>query len=349
MSRATTTTDRIDTCPECSGRAQRTADAETVCETCGLVLADRSVEDGPTPRLGTDEQRRTGAPLTDRHANRGLSTWMGTCERDGRDNPIAPERRRRLRRQRMRQRRAAADANRDTLGPGLKELRRVASALDLPDGVVETASVVFRRAVEEDALPGWAYESVASAAVYIAARNAGAVRTLSEVAERSRRGQRRIGRASRHLQRELDLEVSPPSVREYVPAVSDALGLSERMTRRAQALLTAAVEENVHSGRDPTALAASALYTVSLAVEDAPPLCQTDVSEAADSCPLTIRSHFRELRPLCPGVFDVSPDAIQSPTDRAGRRSDIDPDGSADSSRPNPGGSSRSEPRAERS
>lgn len=324
MSQATTiTADRTETCPECPGTVQRTAADERVCSECGLVLADQPVRRGPDWRLDA-EDRRTGAPLTDRYANRGLSTWMGSCDRDGNGNLIGSERRQRLRRQRKRQRRAAADATRDSMSPGLKELKRVASALDLPEDVTETASVVFRRAVEEDVLPGWAYESVASAAVYVAARNAGTVRTLSEVSERSRRAERRVGRAVRHLQRELRLEVDPPSVTAYVPAVSDALGLSERLTRLAQSLLEVAVAENVHSGRDPTALAGSALYTVSLAIEDAPPLCQTDVSDAVGSCPLTIRNNFRELRPLCPGVFDVDPDAIQSPTDRAGRRSGFD-------------------------
>ena len=325
MSRTTTIErHRTETCPECQGAVTHT-DGEAACGDCGLVLADQPLNRGPGWCL-TDEQRRTGAPLSAQYANRGLSTWMGTCDRDGNGNRIDSERRSRLRRQRMRQRRAAADANRDTLEPGLKEVSRVCSVLDLPEGVTETASVVYRRAVEEDVLPGWAYESVASAAVYVAARNAGAVRTLSAVAERSRRPERRVGRAVRHLQRELGLAVDPPSVTDYVPGVSDDLGLSERMTRLAEDLLEAAISENVHSGRDPTALAASALYTVSLAVEGTPPICQTDASAAADSCPLTIRSHFRELRPLCPGVFDVDPDAIQDPTDRSGRRNGLGTD-----------------------
>lgn len=315
-------TRRIDTCPECNSRV-RTEDGEAVCEHCGLVVDDRPLDHGPDWRYTSDpddSERRTGAPLTHRHANRGLSTWMGSCDRDGKGNSIDHGKRRRLRRQRTRQRRAAADATKETLSPGLKEVDRLCSELELTDPVAETASVTYRRAVEESLLYGWCYEGIASAAVYIAARNTGAVRTLSEVVAVSYRPERPVARAVRHLQRELGLAVEPPAVTEYVPTVGDDLGLSERVQRLACDLLDAAMAENIHSGRDPSALAASALYTVTLAVEGTPPLCQTDVSAAVDVCPLTVRSHFRELRRLCPAVFDVSPSSIQSPKSRSGRR-----------------------------
>lgn len=316
-------TRRIETCPECSGTVRRGQHSETTCQSCGLVVTDRAIDRGPRPRSGTEpgeSSERTGAPLTSTVANRRLSTWMGSCRRDGKGNLIDSRRRTRLRRQRKRQRRAAVDANRDTLAPGLKEIDRLRSELDLGKQVGETASVVYRRALEENLLRGWAYESIAAAAVYVAARNAGAVRTMSEVVGWSCRPERAIARAVRHLQRELGLAVDPPEVADYLPAIADDLALSQRVCRLAGSLLDAAIEANLHSGRDPSALAASALYTVTLVIEETPDLCQTEVSDAADVSPLTVRTHFRKLRPLCPDVFDVSPDAIESPKSRAGKR-----------------------------
>lgn len=324
MTRTTTVqTRRIDTCPECDGPVRQVGQTETACADCGLVVSDRPIDRGPEPGFSSDPDEadeRTGAPLTATVANRGLSTWMGSCRRDGHGNRIDSAKQARLRRQRTRQRRAAADANKDTLAPGLREIDRLCSELETGDSVAETASVAYRRALEESVIYGWAYESIAAATVYIAARNTGAVRTMAEVVGVSCRSKRRIARAVRHVQRELDIAVDPPEVTEYLPTISDDLTLSQRAVRLARRLLDAATAENIHSGRDPSALAASALYTVTLVEPETPDLCQTEVSEAADVSPLTVRSHFRELRPLCPAVFDVEPEAIQSPKARAGKR-----------------------------
>lgn len=319
MTPTTHQTNWTERCPECDARV-RTTDGGAACQGCGLVVADQPVDRGPERRHG-DHRPRTGAPLRPTHANRGLSTWMGAPTHDGKGNRIDGGKRRRLRRQRTRQRRAAADATKETLGPGLDEIERCCGRLGLGESVAEVASVVFRRALDEHLLYGWAYEAVAAATVYIAARNGGAVRTLEEVVDTSGRPQRRVGRAVRHLQRELDLAVEPPAVVEYVPTVADDLGLSERTRRLARRLLEDAVGENLHSGRDPTALAASALYTVTLAVEGTPPLCQTEVGDAVGVSPLTLRTHFRDLRPLCPDALDVAPEDIESPTVRSGRGS----------------------------
>jgi len=316
--------DGIEGCPECGGRVATTDADGAACEQCGLVVADQPVDRSPAWPPGEDEHRRTGAPLRSTHANRGLSTWMGACTHDGKGNQIDGDRRRRLRRQRTRQRRAAADATKETLAPALDEIERCCGRLELGESVAEVASVIFRRALDEHLLYGWDYEAVAAAAVYIAARNGGTVRPFDEVVTASGRPERRVGRAVRHVQRELDLAVDPPAAVEYVPTVADDLGVGERTRRRARRLLEAAVEANLHSGRDPTALAASALYTVTFVPTDGadpPPLCQTDLERAVDVCPLTVRRHFRDFRDLCPDVFDVAPEAIASPTDRAGRRS----------------------------
>jgi transcription initiation factor TFIIB len=247
---------------------------------------------------------------------------MGTVGVDGKGNDIPGRRRRRLRRQQTRQRRAAVDATGGTLHHGLKTVARLCSALEVPETVGETAGVMLRRARDADLLRGRAVESVAAACVLLAARQAGTVRTLSAVVTASRRPRRPVARAVRHLQRELDVAVEPPSVLECLPAVADALSVSQRLVTMARELLETATTEGLHSGRDPEALAAGAVYTVTLVASEAPPLCQTDVSDAVDVSPPTLRRHFRSLRPLCPDVFDVDPDAIDDPKSRAGRRTD---------------------------
>lgn len=187
--------------------------------------------------------------------------------------------------------------------------------------------MTFRRAVDERLLYGRSCESIAAATIYVAVRTGGVMRRLAEIVAVSSEPRRLIARDARHLQRELGLPIEPPSVVEYLPRIRTALRMDERTGRRARRLLEAAVEANVHSGRDPNGLAASALYTVSLLDDRCRDRCQTTVAEAADVTPETIRERHRELRELCPDVFGVETSRRQPST-----LVEIRPDGSANSS-----------------
>lgn len=67
-----------NTCPECDGRVTLNT-AETVCDDCGLVLADQAVDTGSEWRTFEDRENRsrTGAPRTPVRHDRGLSTEFG--------------------------------------------------------------------------------------------------------------------------------------------------------------------------------------------------------------------------------------------------------------------------------
>lgn len=301
---------RVDTCPECGGRIVRRGSAQRRCQECGLVLhgrrlvSDRRRVIGPTGRAS----RGLGSPQSPARRDRGLSTVVGRSDRDARGNRIRSRKRRRLRRQRGLHRRAVSDASTRTLDGGLAEIATICGRLELGECVRETASVLFRRAREEHLLYGRPYESIAAATVYVAVRTTGVHRSLGAVVAASACRRRRIGRDARHLQRELDLAVEPPAVVEYLPAIRATLGMDERIERRARRLLEAAVESNVHSGRDPTGLAASALYTVARRDDRCPDCSQVEVAEAADVCPETIRARHEELRTLRPDESGSSGD-----------------------------------------
>ncbi|MEF8882503.1 MAG: transcription initiation factor IIB family protein [Halapricum sp.] len=310
---------RTDSCPECGGRIVHRRDG--VCRDCGLVVGSRI---DSRPRRGRprsrDGGRATGAPLSLTRPDRRLSTRIGQRGRDARGNRIHTGKRRRLRRQRVQNQRAAREAHKQTLQPGLREVARVCTAVNVGAHVRETASVVFRQALDEHLLYGRAYESIASASTYLGVRTVGVVRTLSEIQTASKCPDGHVARDVRFLQRELDLAVEPPDVRAYLSRLRSTLGVDEGLTRKARALLDAAVEANLHSGRDPQGLAGGALYTASLLAESHADLCQTEVAEVADLSAETIRARHEELRPLCPEVFGFDVTEIESPSSRAGER-----------------------------
>jgi transcription initiation factor TFIIB len=140
------------------------------------------------------------------------------------------------------------DSRERNLKQALGESDRMASALGPPENVRETASVIYRRALADNLLPGRSIEGVATSAVYAATRQAGVPRSLDEVAGVSRVERSEIARTYRYVVRELGLEVAPADPESYVPQFVSELGLSEEVGTRARQLLVSAKKQASTAG-----------------------------------------------------------------------------------------------------
>jgi transcription initiation factor TFIIB len=277
-------------CPECGGNlATDTEHGETVCEDCGLVVEEDEIDPGPEWRAfdsrEKDEKSRVGAPTTNMMHDKGLSTNIGWQDKDAYGNTLSSRQREKMQRLRTWNERFRTQA--------LGEIDRMASALGLPENVRETASVIYRRALEEDLLPGRSIEGVATASLYAAARKAGTPRSLDELTKVSRVDKDEIARTYRYIVRQLNLEIQPADPESYVPRFTSDLGLSEEVERRARQLLDNAKQQGVHSGKSPVGLAAAAVYAASLLTNEK--VTQSEVSEVANISEVTIRNRYHEL------------------------------------------------------
>jgi len=169
----------------------------------------------------------------------------------------------------------------------------MASALGLPDNVRETASVIYRRALSENLLPGRSIEGVATASLYAAARQVGNPRSLDEFTAVSRVEKMELTRTYRYVIRELGLRVQPADPTSYVPRFASRLDLSEETERRARELLDDAASEGITSGKSPVGLAAAAVYAAALLSNEK--VTQSEVSGVADVSEVTIRNRYKEL------------------------------------------------------
>ncbi|MFB6122862.1 MAG: transcription initiation factor IIB family protein [Haloferacaceae archaeon] len=295
----TTTAAEGTSCPEC-GATVRTDDerGESYCTACGVVVAADAVDRGPEWRAFDRQERnrksRVGAPTTKMLHDEGLSTVIDWQDRDAHGRAIDGKKRARLRRmRRWDERFRSTDARDRNLKQALGEIDRMASALGLPENVRETASVVYRRALDADLLPGRSIEAMATASLYAAGRQAGIPRSLDEFEPVSRVERREFARAYRYVARELGLTIQPSSPRDYLPRFASSLELSDEATTLARELLAAGRERSVHSGKNPVGLAAAALYAgAKLANED---VTQRDVGDVADVSEVTIRNRYQEL------------------------------------------------------
>ncbi|MUV59181.1 transcription initiation factor IIB family protein [Halogeometricum sp. CBA1124] len=223
-----------------------------------------------------------------------MSTNIGWQDKDAYGNSLSSNQRQKMQRLRTwNERFRTRDSKERNLKQALGEIDRMASALGLPDNVRETASVIYRRALDDDLLPGRSIEGVATSALYAAARMAGTPRSLDEITVVSRVDKDEISRTYRYVVRELGLEIEPADPEQYVPRFASELGLTDESERHARQLLKTAKEQGIHSGKSPVGLAAAAIYAASLLANEK--VTQSEVSEVANISEVTIRNRYHEL------------------------------------------------------
>jgi transcription initiation factor TFIIB len=286
-------------CPECSGKlASDEKHGESVCQECGLVVEADAIDPGPEWRAfdaqKRDEKSRVGAPTTKMMHDKGLSTTIDWQNKDAYGNALSSRKRKRMQRLRTWDERFRTRNHKErNLKQALGEIDRMASALDLPESVRETASVIYRRALEEDLLPGRSIEGISTASLYAAIRQSGTPRGLEETIGVCRVDEQEVKRAYRYIVRELALEVQPADPTSYLPRFAADLDLSSETEQRAKAMLEVAKEKAVHSGKSPIGLAAAALYAAGQLTGEA--TTQSDVSDVAGVSEVTIRNRYQEL------------------------------------------------------
>ena len=294
-------------CPECDGQLiTDETRGETVCRDCGLVVDEGTIDRGPEWRAfdsaERDKKSRVGAPTTNLMHDKGLSTNIGWQNKDAYGRALSSRQREQMQRLRTwNERFRTRDSKERNLKQALGEIDRMASALGLPETVRETASVIYRRALNEDLLPGRSIEGVSTAALYAAARQAGTPRSLDEIERVSRVDKMELTRTYRYVVRELKLEIEPADPEQYVPRFASDLGLSDEAERQARILLRNAKAAAIHSGKSPVGLAAAAVYAAALLTNEK--VTQNQVSEVADVSEVTIRNRYKEL-------LEVEPDSV---------------------------------------
>jgi transcription initiation factor TFIIB len=279
----------IKECPECGSKSlvRDYNKAEIFCADCGLVIAENIVDLGPEWRAFDSEQMskraRVGAPMTYRIHDKGLSTIV-TWGSPGQGQ---------YKLKKWQQRTHIANTTERSFIFALSEIDRMACALKLPVNIREAASMLYRKAMKKRLIRGRSIEGITTALLYITCRQYGVPRTLEEVREISRVGQKEISRAYRFLLRELDLKVSPASPIEFVPRFCSMLNLSGEIRSHAIEIIKKAAEAELTNGRGPIGIAAAAIYIA--AILNGEHRTQKEVSDVTGVTEVTIRNRYKEL------------------------------------------------------
>ncbi|GGN25453.1 transcription initiation factor IIB [Halarchaeum nitratireducens] len=281
------TDNQTNGCPECGGCVE-TNTVETVCEACGLVLAEHAIDHSGEP-VYDDETERTGAPLTTARHDRGLSTMIGR-QRDAKGNTLSAKKRRQLGRLRREQKRGRFRSKQErNLSHGLGEVQRIASVLDVDDTLQEQACQLFRSAHSEGLLLGRSIEAVAAASVYAACRCNGRTLPLADVVEAAHVGENRVTNAYATLNEELGLPAEPMQPHAYLPRLASNLDVPDAVRRQARTLAERAEETQIVHGASPPGFAAACLYQAAQRADYR--LTQAAVADVAGVAANTVRGH----------------------------------------------------------
>ncbi len=287
-------------CPKC-GSNQLITDhesAEIACENCGIIVDKNLVDIDPEWRAFDHEKKDKYSllktPTSYIIPNKDLDTMVDWENKDGPGQDISIRNKSQLYRLKKWQRKTrVSGATERNLAFALSELDRDSSRLGLPKSVRESASVVYRSAVDNNLIRGRSIECVVIASLYAACRRCNIPRTLDELAEVSRVTKKEIGRTYRFLARELNIKLPPTSPIDYVPRFASELGLSGEVQSRAIDIIEKAMEKELTSGKGPTGVAAAALYIASVLVGERK--TQRDVADITGVTEVTIRNRYKEL------------------------------------------------------
>jgi transcription initiation factor TFIIB len=298
----------LQKCPECGSTRLVKDSNEVACIECGYVLEMNFADQGPEWRAFNIEQQekraRTGAPETYTIHDKGLSTNIDWHDRDIYGKKISSGQKAQFYRLRKWQRRIRiSNARERNLAFALAEITKIVNNLSLPKSVFETASVLYRKAVNEGLIRGRSIQGISAASVYIACRQCGLTRALEEIANALKISRKEVGRSYRFLVKKMDYSVPPVKAKQFISKFSNQLMMKGKVDEIAYKILVAAKNINLMSGRGPMGIAAAASYIASVIVGEK--RTQREIAEIAKVTEVTIRNRYKELVNLLLFILEI--------------------------------------------
>ncbi len=288
-------------CLRCGKKALIT-DSETgelFCGSCGFVLSERLENPGPERRSFPDDRvnrERTGVGTSLALHDQGLSTVINPTNRDATGKPLSNSMKMTLKRLRIWDSRSQNESIDRNFRQAFNELYRLKDKLSLTDSVLEKAAYIYRKALAKKLVRGRSISGMIGSSLYAACREVETPRTLKEIAETMNIKKGDLAASYRLLVKELDLKMPVVDSVQNVARIASKIGLDEKTKRNAIVILRKAEESKITAGKNPMAMAATALYIscVKLGVRRT----QRDLAEAANVTEVTIRNRYKGLLEL---------------------------------------------------
>ena len=271
---------------------------EIVCGSCGLVLVEKVEDSALESRIHDTEEylsrSRTGSGTTLAMHDMGLTTVIGTENKDASGNFLSSDMKNTFRRLRLWNTRSESRPTDRNLKIAFTILNTIKTKLAIPDMVIEKAAYIYRKAVVKKMTRGRNITGLIHASLYAACRETHTPRTLQDISHAGNLTKKNLASSYRNLIRNLDLNLKPYDPSEFITRISSEVGISEKTRRDALNILSKAAEKEISVGKNPVGLAAASLYLSCMVNHEEKN--QDDIAKASGVTPVTIRNRVRSLR-----------------------------------------------------
>jgi len=289
-------------CPSCGDKKIVTDQntGEMFCGKCGLVVTDKISDTGAEWRsFANDDTSRTrvGAGTSLTMHDMGLSTIIGTQNKDSTGKPLTSSMKSSIERLRTWDSRTQAHSSAErNLRHALNEMDKLKDKLALTDAVIEKAAYIYRKAMEKKLVRGRSIQGLVAACLYASCRNTETPRTLDDIAKGINIRRKDVARCYRLIFRELELKMPVVDPVKGVSRIASIAKLTEKSKRRAIEILEKAKNLGIVAGKDPMGIAAAALYLACISTGEVK--SQKDISIASGVTEVTIRNRCAGLRKM---------------------------------------------------
>ena len=271
---------------------------EEICSVCGLVLMEKIESSGPEytahdmSEFVTKTRSCAGQSLA--MSDMGLPTMIDSTNRDATGNSLSSYMKNTFGRLRIWDNRSKSKLTNRSSRNAFLILNKLKAELGIPDGVVEKAAYLYRKAIISKITRGRTSTSMICASLYAACREADTPRTLNDIAHAGNITRKDLSKSYRNLINTLDLKLKPYDSSEFITRISSEVGISEKTRRTALDLLSQVVEKEISAGKNPMGLAAAVLYLSCMKNDEKKN--QADIAHAAGITSVTIRNRIESLR-----------------------------------------------------
>ena len=257
---------------------------EMICSNCGMVITEKF-----------EDLDRTGAPTSLSRHDKGLATVIGKSTRDATGKTLDSNTRSDFNRLKTWDTRIQMDSSTDqNLSKAFSELDTLKDKLGLSNTIVERTAYIYRKIAGRGLTRGRTIIGMLTAALYLACRETGTPRTLSDISRSSNIKRKDLTKSYRTILVELGIKAPVFDPMRCIVKVANTAKIGERTKRHAFRMMNELLRRKTLSGgKNQMGLAASLLYVA--CKETGEVKTQKHMAIAAGVTEVTIRNRVKDL------------------------------------------------------
>ncbi|MCX8196617.1 MAG: transcription initiation factor IIB [Acidilobaceae archaeon] len=273
-----------------------------ICRDTGEVIEEHIITDEGEWRAYTPEEKmkraRVGGAISFSKPYMGVEAHLGPYREPGNKKIRGlTKRAETLRLQRILKIGRISSSVEKSTSHALNILEDIAAKLDIPESIKEEAARIYREAAHKGLTRGRGTEAMVAATLYIACRLNKIAISLDQIVRVLRNNEvdmkREVSRNYRLLVRDLGIKIPVIEPERFVYSIASSLALPGNVVVEAIRILREAKKRGIPSGKDPSGLAAAAVYIA--ASKHGFRKTQKEIAQVAGVTEVTVRNRYKEI------------------------------------------------------